>query len=297
MIKLEKIFPGGDPFLMQHNGIYYIYCTSENDEKLQSSGAFNTEKDGKDGFYVYQSKDLEHWENKGLCLSKADAVGERWFWAPEVSYYRGKFYMVYCAEEHLAVAVADSPLGPFRRHSDGWLREKHGIDGHLLFDDSGIFLYYVEFGGGNRIYVAKMSEDLKRIEQEYEGDLISAQEEWETVDGVVAEGPFVLKHHGLYYLFYSCNHTRSEDYAVGYAVSDCPIGPFRKYKGNPVLHKKGRIVGVGHNSFMKTENPDRFLCAYHCHSGNPDNFKPRQVCLCEAEFVTEQGKDEFRIYN
>lgn len=31
MIKLEKIFPGGDPFLMQHNGIYYIYCTSEND--------------------------------------------------------------------------------------------------------------------------------------------------------------------------------------------------------------------------------------------------------------------------
>ena len=166
-----------------------------------------------------------------------------------------------------------------------------------MFDDSGIYLYYVGFGGGNRIYVAKMSENLKRIEQEYEGDLISAQEEWETVDGLVAEGPFVLKHHGLYYLFYSCNHTRSEDYAVGYAVSDCPTGPFRKYEGNPVLHKKGNIVGVGHNSFMKTENPDRFLCAYLCHSGNPDNFKPRQVCLCEAEFLTEQGKDVFRIYN
>ena len=134
------LFSGGDPFLMKHGGKYYIYCTTENGERLESPNAFNTDKDGKDGFYVFQSKDLAHWENKGLCLSKEDVMGDRWFWAPEVSYYKGKFYMVYTAQEHLAVAVSDNPTGPFKKHSEGWLRDKPAIDGHLLFDDRGIYL-------------------------------------------------------------------------------------------------------------------------------------------------------------
>lgn len=291
-MNLTRLFPGGDPFLMKHDGKYYIYCTTENGEKLESPSAFNTDKDGKDGFYVYQSEDLIRWENKGLCLSKSDTVGEKWFWAPEVSYYNGKFYMVYSAEEHLAIAVSDSPAGPFKQYSDGWLRDEPAIDGHLLFDNSGIYLYYVRLGSGNRIFVAKMSEDLKRIEHEYEDVLIKTEEPWEKVDKDVAEGPFVIKHNGLYYLAYSCNHTRSEDYAVGYAISNCPTGPFKKYENNPILRKKGDVAGVGHNSFMPTDDENRFICAYHCHSGNSDNFKPRMVCLCEAGFE----KDELKIY-
>lgn len=109
-----KNFAGGDPFLMKHEGTYYIYCTSENDRKLEAANAFDTDKNGQDGFYVYQSNDLSHWEKKGLCLSRQDAIGEKWFWAPEVSYYKGRFYMVYSAEEHLAVAVSDGPTGPFK---------------------------------------------------------------------------------------------------------------------------------------------------------------------------------------
>ena len=145
--------------------------------------------------------------------------------------------------------------------------------------------------------MGKMSADLIKIEYECENVLIEATEPWETRDCLVAEGPFVLKHNGLYYLSYSTNHTRSEDYAVGYAVSEKPFGPFVKAENNPILHKPGKLVGTGHHSLMPTADKDKFICAFHCHSGNPDNFKPRQVCLCEAEFVTEQGKDEFRIYN
>lgn len=295
-MKVERIFAGGDPFLMKHEGTYYIYCTSENDRKLEAANAFDTDKNGQDGFYVYQSNDLSHWEKKGLCLSRQDAIGEKWFWAPEVSYYKGRFYMVYSAEEHLAVAVSDSPIGPFKQHSDGWLRKEPAIDGHLLFDDNGIYLYYVRLDDGNRIFVAKMADDLKRVEVEYENELISAKEEWETVDALVAEGPFVIKHEGLYYLSYSCNHTRSEDYAVGYAVSDSPTGCFEKYEHNPILYKKGDTVGVGHNSFMPTDDKNKFLCAYHCHSGNSDNFKPRMVCLCDAEFEKHGNRDILKIH-
>lgn len=290
-MNLTRIFSGGDPFLMRHNGKYYIYCTTENSEKLQSPNAFNTEKDGRDGFYVYQSADMTHWENKGLCLSKENVIGDKWFWAPEVSYYKGKFYMVYSANEHPAIAVSDSPTGPFEKHSDGWLCEEPAIDGHLLFDESGIYLYYVKLEKGNRIFVAKMSDDLKRIEHEYENVLIQAEEKWETIDSLVAEGPFVIKHNGLYYLSYSCNHTRSEDYAVGYAVADNPIGPFKKYKYNPILKKKGNVVGVGHNSYMPSDDENSFICAYHCHNDNCDNFKPRMVCLCEAKFEKDSNTD------
>lgn len=288
---LTRLFEGGDPFLMTYGGKYYIYCTTENNRKLESANAFDTEKDGNDGFYVYESEDLINWENKGLCLDKKNAVGDRWFWSPEVSYYNGKFYMLYSAEENLAIAVSESPTGPFIKLTDGWLR-KRTIDGHLLFDDGSIYIYFADLKNGNRIFAGKMSADLTEIEYECENVLIEATEPWETLDCRVAEGPFVLKHNGLYYLSYSVNHTRCEDYAVGYAVSDKPFGPFVRAENNPILHKPAGLVGTGHHSFMPTADKDKFICAFHCHSGNPDNFKPRMVCLSAAGFEKQNGKQD-----
>ena len=277
---------------MTYGGKYYIYCTTENNRKLESANAFDTEKDGNDGFYVYESEDLINWKNKGLCLDKKNVVGNRWFWAPEVSYYNGKFYMLYSAEENLAIAVSESPTGPFVKLTDGWLRNRT-IDGHLLFDDDGrIYIYFADLKNNNRIFAGKMSADLTEIEYECENVLIEATEPWETLDCRVAEGPFVLKHNGLYYLSYSVNHTRCEDYAVGYAVSDRPFGPFVKAENNPILHKPADLVGTGHHSFMLTADKDKFICAFHCHSGSPDNFKPRMVCLSAAGFAKQQGKPD-----
>lgn len=279
----NPFFNGADPFLLCYGGKYYLYCTKQTDE---NTVAFETSDSGIDGFEVYESIDLKNWENKGYCLKKGDGViGEKWFWAPEVTYYNGKFYMCYTAEEHMAIAVADSPLGPFRQTEQKWLREGKSIDGHILLDDDGMaYLYYVRLGGGNRIFVAKLSEDLLSITVEYDDCLIEAEAPWETIDCKVAEGPFVLKFGGLYYLSYSCNHTRSEDYAVGYATSASPTGPFKKYDGNPILKKNDKLRGVGHHSFAYTADKKQLICAYHCHSGRKDSFKPRRFCLDTAEF-------------
>ena len=289
--------PGADPFVLLHEGKYYLYCTTENDKKLGQSNAFDTCVGDKDGIYVYESEDLVTWEKKGLCLNKEDVMGEKWFWAPEVLYHNGKFYMVYAAEEHMAVAVSDSPLGPFKQEEKKWLYEEKAIDGHMMVDDDGIvYLYYVRLYQGNKIYVAKLSEDLLGIEEMYETCLIEAQDEWETVDCSVTEGPFVLKHKGLYYLTYSANHTRCSEYAVGVAISDNPLGPFKKFKGNPILCKKGNLYGVGHHSFTTSKDGKTLICAYHCHNDNPDNFKPRKFCLNTAEFLeVKNGVDELVI--
>ena len=293
----KPIFHGADPFLLSYGGKYYLYCTTQSDEI--STQVFTTTSGDTDGFMVWESEDLVNWENKGYCLKKGEnVIGDKWFWAPEVTYKDGKFYMVYTAEEHMAIAVSDSPLGPFYQPEQKWLREGKSIDGHILLDDDGTaYLYYVRLGGGNRIFVARLTNDLLSIEKEYENCLIEAESEWETIDCKVAEGPFVLKHNGLYYLSYSCNHTRCKDYAVGYAVSDSPTGPFERYENNPILYKNKELCGVGHHSFCMSTDGKTLLCAYHCHSARPDSYKPRRFCLATAEFKEIPNKRDILIIN
>src|SRR5690606_35735643 len=75
-----------------------------------------------------------------------------------------------------------------------------------------------------------------------------------------------FKHKGTYYMMYSANHFAGENYAVGYATADHPLGPYKKAANNPVLEKNtpkgGEVTGTGHNSVVFL--PDgRMLCVYH----------------------------------
>lgn len=286
-------FPLADPFLMYYNGVYYLYGTTEVSEQPKNLNDFSTSDIDLDGIYVYTSNDLLNWKKEGLCLKKGDVIGEKWFWAPEVAHYKGKFYMAYAAEEHIAIAVADSPLGPFKQQEKKWLPEAPGIDGHFFFDDDGTpYFYYVGFNEGNRIYVATLTDDLLHIKQDY-GEIIRAEDcyPWECKDCFVAEGPFVVKHNGTYFLTYSANHTRSPEYAVGCAISKSPTGPFVKYEGNPILHKNKDFRGVGHHSFCFVPGKEHFLCSFHCHNPNGEDFRPRTFCLTTARFESRNGKD------
>lgn len=294
----NPLFPGADPFILNYNGKYYIYPTTQSDEDAKKDDFYLTGgNEVVDGIKVYESEDLINWECKGYALKNSDVMGDKWFWAPEVTVKDGKFYMAYSAEEHMAVAVADSPLGPFKQEEKRWLSERKGIDGHIFIDDDGqVYFYHVRFDNGNLVYVAKMSEDLLSIDESTETFLLKAEEPWETVDCLVAEGPFVLKHNGLYYLTYSANHTRCQDYAIGYAVSDSPFGPFKKYAGNPILHRNDKVVGTGHHSFARFDD-GRILCSYHCHCST-EKFLPRKVCLDWAEFVKDpSGGDDILVIN
>ena len=76
----KKLFRGGDPFLLKHDGIYYVYCTTENDLPAFTDEYpfFETYKEnGDDGIEVHISKDLTNWENCGFCLKKG-CFGKPW---------------------------------------------------------------------------------------------------------------------------------------------------------------------------------------------------------------------------
>ncbi len=270
---VNPIMEGADPFVLYHEGSYYLYATNATSE----------------GFKVYSSKDMASWKDEGFCLRKEDVMGDQGFWAPEIIYRNGLFYMVYVANEHLGVATSTSPLGPFKQQEKKWLSERQAIDGHFFIDDDGkIYLYYVRFDNGNVLYVTTMSDDMLSIDEENEKFIFRASEDWELKDESVVEGPFILKHNGIYFLTYSANHTRSPYYAIGYATSTSPMGEFVKYEGNPILKMNEEVNGVGHHSFVKTPKGE-LVCVYHSHYSKTQ-FTPRTICLDRARFEVENGK-------
>lgn len=271
----------GDPYILLHEGIYYMYGTS-----------------GDDGIRVYRSEDKINWEGplgvkEGYALHKHDVWGDQWFWAPEVYFINEKFYMFFSAEEHINIAVSNSPLGPFMQHEEKPLLSSKAIDNHLFIDDDGkAYIYFVKFGQGLSIWMAEMNDDLLSLKKETMKECIRQSQPWEKSEGVVNEGPFVLKHSGKYYLFYSGNGYTSQDYGVGFAVADNPWGPWQKYENNPILQSPDTLRGVGHGAFFK-DGQEKLYYVYHAHNSQ-EAVHPRKVYFNECSFV-EQNDSAFPI--
>jgi xylan 1,4-beta-xylosidase len=268
-----------DPTIFKNNGTYYLYGTG-----------------GSNGFLVYTSADMKIWKGPlgakdGYALVKNDAFGSKGFWAPHCFFYRDKFYMFYTANENIAVAKSDSPLGPYRQEVIQSLpSDTRQIDPFLFIDGNKKYLYHVRLDKGNRIFVAEMNDDLSAIKRETLKECISATEPWENTANApwpVAEGPTVIKHKGNYYLFYSANDFRNIDYAVGYAVAPTPYGPWKKAEGNPIIsrHNTGRN-GSGHGDLLQNDKGEWFYVLHvHSSSGVP----PRVAGIVKLRFI-KNGK-------
>lgn len=280
-----------DPTIFFHEGTYYLYGTSGHD--------------ADQGFEVYTSTDLKSWEgpkgaNNGYALRKEDTFGDKGFWAPQVFHYQDKFFMAYTANENIAIATAESPLGPFTQTNKEPLNAPvKQIDPFVFMDDNGKkYLYHGRLTEGNRLFVAEMTDDLSAIKPESLQECITAEEDWENTQNVewpVAEGPSILKHDGRYYFIYSTNDFRNPDYAVGYAVSDSPYGPWEKYGANPILSRKELDEnGTGHGDFVQDHNGELYY-VLHTHN-SAEEVSPRRAALVKARFSNAQdGGGEDRL--
>lgn len=196
--------------------------------------------------------------------------------------------MFYTVNEHICVATSTSPKGPFiQTEKKPIIENEKGIDTSFFMDDNGTpYLYFVRFTGGNVIWAAEMSKDLKSIKMETLKQCINAESSWEKRQGTITEGPSLLKKGNTYYLLYSANHYESQDYAVGYATSSSPLGPWKKYNGNPILRRDKAaadgLVGTGHGApFVCEDGSYKYI--FHAHASTT-NVGPRTSYINDLHF-------------
>ncbi|MFV0593372.1 MAG: glycoside hydrolase family 43 protein [Draconibacterium sp.] len=273
----------GDPFIMLYKGKYYAYGTA-----------------AKDGIKVFVSDDLKNWEipaaaRNGLALYKDDVYADQKFWAPEVYFVNGRFYMYFSADLHICVATSDSPTGPFVQEKKAPMIENEKcIDNSLFIDDDGrAYLFFDRFNDGLNIWLAGLEDDLMTIKFETMTKCINVSQSWEEVWPRVNEGSFVVKHNDTYYMTYSANSYESQFYGIGLATSSDITGPWVKYDNNPIWQKSGDLVGVGHSA-MFTDKKGKLRIVFHAHNSKSE-IHPRLMYISTVDFVMEEGREVMKI--
>lgn len=159
-----------DPFVLVHEGKYYMYGTRAINTWIQ-------EKDRDNGFDVYESYDLETWEGPKSIFEKYDGFwGEYQFWAPEVHKYKGRFYLLatFSADgihRGTAILSCDTPNGEFKEHSIGSVTpsEWDCLDGTLYVEGDTPYMVFChewcQIKDGE-VCAIELSKDLKQSQGE-----------------------------------------------------------------------------------------------------------------------------------
>ncbi len=301
----------GDPYLFYDNGVFYLYGTTrlyvnpgktvEQFEVYTSTDLVNWEDGG--ACFIPDAND---WCTSRLWAPEVYKIGDKYY-----MYYtaaKGGSGVL-----HGSVAVADSPLGPFTNDvADGidgsepifdFGSDFPTIDGSVFTDDDGRMYYFfvrdqigdnASSGGTNstarstlwgieleNAYTVKEGAVPVKLTEVGRSTLTEKgayTQRWETQQGMWNEGPFVLKHDGKYYLTYSANYFGSKYYAVGYAVSDSPLGSYEKPDNLPIMgidpnedSNWSYFDGTGHAMFLTIG--DELYVVYHTLMPEKSNYR------------------------
>lgn len=317
----------GDPYVLKaSDGIYYMYGTGgarDGFRVCSSNDLVHWQEEGQ----VYWGNTDSSWTLSHFWAPEVYEVdgkfymffSAQWKWNPtnELENFR------------IGVAVADKPTGPFREMHDRPIFDPGYpiIDANLLFDNDGkMYLYYsrccyknpvdsevadwardqglFDFIEESWVYGVELKADFSGVigepvlllrpplrmddkQAEWESRSVTAGE----VNRRWTEGSTIFEKNGVYYMMYSANFFGGQHYAVGYATSQHPLGPFVKADNNPVLQKNtdqgGDVTGTGHNSITTSRDSKHMYCVYH---GRTTATGQERVVFIDAMEITDDGK-------
>ena len=224
-----------DPAPMVHNGTMYVYTGHD--------------EDGADFFWmqewrVYSTQDMVNWQDHGspLALESFSWADDR-AWASQTIERDGKFYWYICAHSRISggmaigVAVADSPIGPFKDALGKPLFENGSwdhIDPTVMIDDDGqAWLMW----GNPQVYYLKLNRDmisyegelgkLPMTEEAFGGPMMKERGKGKKYKDSYVEGPWLTKRNGVYQLLYAAGGLPEH---ISYSTAPSPLGPW-KYAG------------------------------------------------------------------
>lgn len=241
-------------------------------------------------FNAFSSQDLVTWKKHSHVL---DIKNVKWasysVWAPAIFPANGKFYLFFGANDiqndsqpgGIGVAVADQPAGPFVDTLGKPLINTfhHGaqpIDQFVFRDTDGeIYLYY---GGWKHCNVVRLSQDCLKVIPFDDGETFK-----EITPESYAEGPFLFKRNGEYYLMWSEGGWGGPNYSVAYARAKSPLGPFKRI-GKILQQYPAVATGAGHHSVIHIPHTDEWYIVYHRRPLGEDSPNHRVTCIDRMHF-------------
>ncbi len=213
---------------------------------------------------ISHSKDLVHWEIIGHAITNPEWAhldeleGGRGYWAPDISYDNGTFYItatyrlndtgtVYRKQ---IVVSSGKPEGPY---SEPAIIDEDGIDPSIFHEDG---RHYMLLNRGARIF--ELSNDCKR--QISEASLLYYGHQKRA-----PEGPHLLKKDGYYYLFLAEGGT-GPGHRISVARSRKLMGNYEPCPYNPIMRQmdeKAAIQRCGHGKPVCTQNGEWYM-VYLC---------------------------------
>ncbi|WP_161606141.1 family 43 glycosylhydrolase [Microlunatus speluncae] len=219
------------------DGAWYAYATN-------TIMTHENQQNGGPGHLIpmVRSTDLVHWEFLGDAFNEANhpqwaGWPNKGYWAPDVRYVDGQYFMYYSApgstalDAAIGLATAPTPAGPWTDIGHPVVNfvadsEVMEIDPMMFIDDDGTkYLYYGSFRRGG-LHVVKLAADGKS----------TVGESRQVVAGERGEAAWVTKRDSFYYLFYSgygccMGDVGGGGYPVLAGRSKSPVGPFLDENG------------------------------------------------------------------
>lgn len=315
----------GDPFVLSaSDGKYYLYGTGGVEKGF---GAYSSDNlaDWQYEGQVYSGDNPQSWTLKNYWAPEVYEIDGKYYlffsadWKVNPTDELENF--------RIGVAVADQPTGPFLEVSDKPLFDPGYpiIDANILRHDGKTYLYYSRCCYKNPVesevadwaraqklfdeieeswvYGVEIANDFTTVIGEPvlllqpPSGMSDPQTEWESrsvTSGEVnrrwTEGSFAFEHGNKIYMMYSANYFGGQNYAVGYATSDHPLGPFTKAPNNPVLEKNtaagGEVTGTGHNMVLRPKEGEKMYTVYH---GRTVKTGDERVVFIDELKIDEKG--------
>ncbi len=276
----NPVFPGwyADPEGIIFDGQYWIYPTY--------SAPYNKQV----FFDAFSSPDLVTWTKHSRILDTSSIKwAKRAMWAPSIIRKNKKYYFFFGANDiqndtqtgGIGVAVADKPEGPYRDHLgkpliDRFHNKAQPID-QFVFHDEKSGQYYLIYGGWRHCNIARLNGDFTGFVPFGDGTVFR-----EITPEKYVEGPFMFVRNGKYYFMWSEGGWTGPDYSVAYAVSDSPLGPFKRV--GKILQQDSSIArGAGHHSVIHGPG-DQWYIVYHRRPLTETDANSREVCIDRMYF-------------
>ena len=261
-----------DPSIIKEGDIYYVFST-------------------RAGIAVRCSKDLVHWQLCGDVFAHLpewavkDVPGLRGLWAPDVSYFNGKYYLYYSVStfgsNRSSIGLATNETLDPASEKYRWMDQGkvissnapddwNAIDPNLVLDENNQpWLAFGSFWSG--IKLRKLDRATGKLSAQ-DQTLYSLASRPKRSDAI--EAPYIIRRNGYYYLFVSfdfCCRGKDSTYNIRVGRARHLTGPYVDRSGKPMMEGGGTLVvagagrwaGTGHCAVLQEKNGDWLV--YHAY--------------------------------